>query len=273
METCRHSLCHKIIPRNIFSVFGANDFCLSQAGFLARFVQINPGSDMNRIKPHRIIMFVCVVALIGIAIYNVQRRGEKQQAQAAAEVKQKADAEAAKVKAIQDAAVEHERFITKYVNIGIAKKTGNQMVAVAVASETGSMNHAIGSALVSRFKTDHVQLTDSFFKPELVTDGLFLKTFNGATDLFNKLELAKSLDALLLARQIVQYETNADLNNVITVNMSLEVTTLPVTGQIQSQSWTFTANGSGFRRGEARMQAEERIIKQLESNTNMSLGF
>ena len=147
------------------------------------------------------------------------------------------------------------------------------MVAVAVASETSSMNHAVAVALMNRFKADHVQLTDSFFKPELVTDGLFGSAFNGSSDLFNKLELTKSLDALLLARQTVQYETNPDFNNAITANMTLEITALPVAGQIQSQSWTFSANGVGIRRGEARMQAEGRIIKQVETSTNMSLGF
>ena len=116
-------------------------------------------------------------------------------------------------------------------------------------------------------------MTDSFFKPELVTGGLFNSAFNGSTDLFNKLELVKSLNALLLARQNVQYETNTDLNNIITASMSLEIAVLPVVGQIQSQSWMFTANGTGFRRNEARMQAEERIIKQIQTDTKMSLGF
>jgi hypothetical protein len=77
-------------------------------------------------------------------------------------------------------------------------------------------------------------------------DSLFNNVFNGSSDLFNKLELAKSLDAVLLARQNVQYETNNDLDNVITANMTLEISALPVAGQIQSQSWTFTANGTGF---------------------------
>ena len=147
------------------------------------------------------------------------------------------------------------------------------MVAVAVASENRSMNHAMAVALISHFKTDRVQLTDSFLKPELVADGLFNTAFNGSSDLFNKLDLAKSLDALLLARQTVEYETNVDLNNIITASMTVEIATLPVAGQSQSQSWSLTANGAGFRRGDARMQAEERIIKQIESDTKMSLGL
>ena len=239
---------------------------------------------MIRKKLPRVILFVCVMAVITTLIYVWQSGREKQKVDVEAKEKQvaiqkeeqqrqQAEKEAATAKAIQLAAAEHQMFVEKYVDTGVTKRPGSQMVAVAVASENNSMNHAVGVALISRFKTDRVQLTDSFFKPELVTGGLFNSAFNGSTDLFNKLELVKSLNALLLARQNVQYETNTDLNNIITASMSLEIAVLPVVGQIQSQSWMFTANGTGFRRNEARMQAEERIIKQIQTDTKMSLGF
>lgn len=238
---------------------------------------------MNRINPIRVVSFVCVLVVFTILIRAVQSHRAEQKATAAAQVEQKAavkkadeiaqiNAEQSRQKAVQDAAADHERFLTKYVNTNITKRAGSQMVAVAVASETRSMNHAIGAALVNHFKAQRVQLTDSFFKPELVTEGLFDAAFNGDSGLFNKLELAKSLDALLLARQEVQYETNADLNNVVTAAMHVEIATLPVAGQIESHSWTFSANGAGIRRADARMQAEERIIKQIEADTKMSLG-
>ena len=239
---------------------------------------------MNRIKPARIVLFVCVLAVIAIFIHSIQSRREKQAADAAEEVRQNAEREAAATKAIKDtteateqaaktAATEHKNFLEKYVDTGITKKAASHMVAVAVTSETRAMNHAVAVALISHFKADHVQLTDSFFKPELVTDALFSSAFNGSSDLFKKLELAKSLDALLLARQTVNYQTNADLNGLITAYMTLEITALPVAGQIQSQSWTLSAKGAGFQNSEARMQAEERIIKQIETDAKMSLGF
>ncbi|MGD0206151.1 MAG: hypothetical protein ABSC89_00865 [Verrucomicrobiota bacterium] len=239
---------------------------------------------MNRRILQRLIVFTCVMtAVIGL-IYSIQSRREKRKAAALAQQQlelanataaQKAaqNAAAERERAVQDAAHEHRIFLEKYVDTGITKTARNQLIAVAVASEYRSMNHAVAAALVTRFKTDHVQLTDSFFKPELVTDGLFNSVFNGSSDLFNKLELAKSLDALLLARQDVQYSTNKDLDNTITANMRLEVVTLPVAGQAESQEWTFTANGIGFRPAEARMQAEERIIKQIANDTNLSLSL
>lgn len=232
----------------------------------------------------RVIAFTCVVAIIAAFIYNIQARREKEQAmlaqhemaqkaKAAEQVKHEAEQAAATNREVATATAERQHFLGKYVNTNITKKSGSQLVAVAVESENHSMNHTVAVALMSRFKADHVQLTDSFFKPELVTDDLFGEAFKGSTDLFGKLELTKSLDSMLLGREEVQYSTNPNIENTITANMSLEIVSLPVAGQIQSQSWTLTAAGIGFRREAARLQAEERIIQQIQASTNMSLGF
>jgi hypothetical protein len=190
----------------------------------------------------------------------------------AAAAAQKAASEAAATaqKAAKEAADAHAEFLTRYTNTNFTRNPGIKMAAVAVAGENGTMNHAIGAALVNRFKGERLDLNDSFFKPALVSDGLFNDAFNGASDLFNKLELAKSLDALLLGRQDVQYSTNAALENIVTANMHLEMVVLPVAGQIQSQDWKFMATGAGTGPAEARQQAEERVIKQISTDTNMS---
>lgn len=249
-------------------------------------------------------MFVCVVVAIAFLVRSVQTRREAQAAQAATEVAEAARRSAAAAtererrtaaealqkqaeqavalarrrteqaqqkKLAQDAAAEHERFLTRYVNTNFTKAAGKQTVAVAVASDTDTMNHAIGAALVTHLQADPLQLTDSFFKPELVTDGLFAQAFNGATELFNKLELTKFVGALVLAKQDVEYETKPGLNNVVTAVMKLEIITLPVTGQSASQSWTLHANGAGIRRADARAQAEERILKQIATDSKLTL--
>jgi len=136
----------------------------------------------------------------------------------------------------------------------------------------GKLNGAVSTALAIYFKDEPVELLSSFFKPEFVSDKLFTEVFNGSTDVLHKLELANSLDALLLARQTVRYSTNRSLENVITANMRLEVTVLQVAGTVQSKTWTFTANGAGFKPGDARSLAEERLIKQIGSDTKMSLN-
>jgi hypothetical protein len=223
-------------------------------------------------------VFLGVVAVVTVAIFGVQKHFADKERMATEETKRKSD-ERKKIanaqsrqKALQSAAAaEHERFLTKYVNTNITKRAGSQMVAVAVVSEAGTINHAIGATLVKHFQREGVQFTDSFFKPEMATDGLFSTALNGSSDLFTRLELAKSLDAVLLARQQVQYETNSDLKNIVTAAMQLEVVVLPVAGRMESKSWQFSANGAAFRPADARMQAEERIVKKIETNATMTL--
>ncbi len=128
------------------------------------------------------------------------------------------------------------------------------------------------TALVSRFKNEPVEIVSSLFKPAFVADGLFQEAFNGSGDPFDKLDLKNSLVGAVLARQEVDYTQNAALENVISVTMQLKVAVVPVSGQGIGKTWTFTASGPGFTKEVARQAAEDRLIKQITADTNMSLG-
>jgi hypothetical protein len=88
--------------------------------------------------------------------------------------------------------------------------------------------------------------------------------------LSRKLELTNSLDALLLAHQSVEYSSNPSLENVLTANMKLKILAASIIGNAKSQTWTFTAVGTGFKQTDARAMAEERLIKQINADTNIS---
>jgi hypothetical protein len=62
------------------------------------------------------------------------------------------------------------------------------------------------------------------------------------------------------------------LENVITASMELELTAFPLDASAEPRTWTFRAPGPGFKQGDARAMAEERIIKQIVSDTKMSLA-
>jgi hypothetical protein len=237
---------------------------------------------MNRINLRRAILFACTLACIAVLLYAWQdHRDERKAAEIMAQQQKQAsavfaqnEAEAEKqatFKAEQDAASERARFIAQYVNTNFTRTPNIELIAIACAAENGTMNHAISSALANRFKTPNIKFASSFFKPTLVTEGVFDEVFNGSGDMFKKLDLAKYLDGLLLARQDVQYSTNPDLNNVVTADMHVQVVTLSVSGQIESKAWTFASKGAGFNPADARIQAEERIIKQIAGDTNMIL--
>ena len=241
---------------------------------------------MNKIPYGREILFGCVMALIAAGIYFIktshdnkkaarlqqeaaqqQKIAEQQQQEAERQKQQQAELQ----RAAAAVAAEKEKFLG-FVNTNIVRNSGEEMIAVACASETGTMNSAIGDALATHFKRDHVKFVSSFFRPTMITDGSFDAVFTGSKEAFKKMELEKSLDGLLLAKQDVQYAKNDALDGVITADMHVQIVTLPVTGQIESQSWTLSAKGTGFNNADARMQAEERIIHQINANTNMALS-
>jgi len=238
---------------------------------------------MNGINSKLAIAFICVLGIIAIfengALDQIRQRHaqkiatriaqEQEQASLQAQQQQR---EAATRKDAQDAAAAHVRFMAMYVDTGFTRMSGTKTIAVVVASEDGTRNSVVSDALINRFKKEPVQLVSSFFKPAFVSDGLFNDAFVNSNDLFNRLELQKSLDGLLLAQEKVQYSSNPSLQNVITASMELDVKTLLIGSQAEKQTWTFTAAGAGFTQADARAQAEERLIKQITNDTKMTLN-
>jgi hypothetical protein len=228
---------------------------------------------MSKIDPQRATVFIIVFAIIALCLYSAKHRNWKDtQSTASQEQIQEAQQRAAEARmAAEDAAAKHAAYLARYLNAGFSRKPGVQTVAIVVASENGRLNPSVSTALASHFQNGTVETISSFFTPEFVSDGLFNDVFNGSTSVFNNLELARSLNAVLLARQTVQISKDASMENLVSANMQLEVTLVSVATRGQSQSWTFTANGAGFNTQAARQAAEERLIKQIAKDTRMSL--
>jgi hypothetical protein len=186
--------------------------------------------------------------------------------------KARADEQAAQAQATQVAAEERARYRARYLNSGFERQPGVAAIGVAIASEQGTVNYALASALTRRLQTDQVRLLTSFFKPEFMADQLLAEVFSGQTAVFTRLELANFMEGVLVGRQRVEYSTNAALENTVTANLHLELMALPVALTSQGQSWDFVATGAGFRPQEARKLAEERLIEQIDRNTNLVLA-
>ncbi|MGO8677904.1 MAG: hypothetical protein ACLQVX_18800 [Limisphaerales bacterium] len=129
----------------------------------------------------------------------------------------------------------------------------------------------MATAVTGRCKPGHLNILSAFFTPQFVSQGLFSDAFNGSATVSRDLDLPNYVDMLLLGRQTVLYSTNAGLNNLVSANMHLDLNAMPVGAWGQNQGWTFIANGAGFRPGDARAMAEERLAKQI-ARTNFDLG-
>lgn len=172
----------------------------------------------------------------------------------------------------EEIAKEHADYVAKYVN-SEKREPGAKMLAIAIVSEQGEFNRSLASAIEERIKSGGMKALQSQFTPSFIADGLFTEAFGGTMSVFDKLDLALSLDAVLLGRQTVEYEAHPTLENTITARMSLETVFVPLGKRGRSKSWTFTANGPGFSEKQARSMAEERIVKQIKAATNLSVPF
>ena len=180
--------------------------------------------------------------------------------------------EPVKPKTPEELAAERATFLARYMNDRPSRSPGVASVAIVAVNEVGTLNGTLASILAEHIKGSGVKTYTSLFTPEFVSGGLFDEAFNDSPRPIETLELGEVLDILLLARQSVEYSTNPSLENVLTANLRLEVTRSSVARRGDGQTWTFTAAGAGFKRADAFKAAEERIVKQIATDTNIVIS-
>jgi hypothetical protein len=240
---------------------------------------------MRKIEPWKTWTFVGSLAVLGfvIRLIVVPFPSETEQAQSSSTGTANANSTmqapvpnavvVANQKTPEQLAAERARYLARYLNIREERRQGTTVIGVAVVGDGNKLNGALGTILANRIKSASVRSLTSVFTPEFVSDGLFEKAFHDSSDVFSDLELGKIMNAALLARQTVEYSTTASLENLITANMQLEVMLVSISPRSTSQTWTFTANGPGFKQSDARLAAEERIVKQLTNDTRISTAL
>jgi len=175
------------------------------------------------------------------------------------------------IKTPEELAAEHEAYLAKYLSIRPHREPAVGTVAIAVVSDGAKFNEALAAAVGERIKPDGVKVLPRLFTPEFVSDGLFTKTFSGSTEGVRGLDLTNFVDSLLCGREVVEYSTNSELQTTISAHLRLELTSFRITAAGPDKSWTFAANGVGFRQGDALALAEDRLLKQI-ARTNFDMG-
>jgi hypothetical protein len=167
-------------------------------------------------------------------------------------------------------AAEREQYIERIMNSRPTRTAGTRTLAIVAVNENQKLNSTLGKALAERVKGAQTKALTSLFTPEFISEGLFQATFDESPKAIDELGLRDRLDMILLAQQKVEYTTNPSLENVLTASMTLEVKLVSVSKRGESQAWTFTSSGAGFTKSDARKAAEERIIKEISTDTNIS---
>jgi len=164
--------------------------------------------------------------------------------------------------------------IDRYLTAGeYSRKPGVKQVAIAVSKDTGGYHRGLTKLLSTSLKTNSVEFLPALFQPEFLSDGLFARAWEGASNPIDLLDLQTFLDAIVLGRERVKYTVNPpSLANVITANLELEVTMMRVKNPKDAQTYTYSTVGVGFQNDAARAMAEEKLMKQLAGDTKMSLA-
>lgn len=191
---------------------------------------------------------------------------EQQKAQADLAAKEAAE------RVAQNAKAEHDKYLARYIDNTFIKTAGKKCVAILVVSDSGNASNSFKDDLRNHLDGNGIRFLPSFFNSPFITEGFFQNTFNGSSDPITKLDLQNFLDGMVLARQRVEFSKNSSaLANTITANVRLEVAIVSVGGGIQSQTRTFSGTGVAFSQADAQSLAEERIIKQINADTKLTL--
>ena len=173
---------------------------------------------------------------------------------------------------LEDEAVKRQQIAARLYDTSFTRKPGTTALAVLAADEDGKINQSINTALANHFRSGSTQIQTSFFKLEFVSTGVFSEILDGSNEFFDTMEIAKKLDATVFARQTVTYSQTAELNNLISATVKLDITLIPLSSHGDRKKWSFTAYGPGFSKEVARGAAEERLIKQITDDTKMVLN-
>lgn len=139
-------------------------------------------------------------------------------------------------------------------------------IAVLIVTEDGKPNKLLSNAFVTLLNSNGFNSTASLFTSDFVSDGLFSSVFGGSKVPIEKLELPGLADTLLLGQQTVNYSANPGLENLITAEMILNFSTLPLNNRAREYTQKLKVLGAELEKRErARAVAEERIIEQLQS--------
>jgi hypothetical protein len=161
--------------------------------------------------------------------------------------------------ALQRAADELKAYRIRYLGDHNARYS----IAVMVADENGKPNESLAQSICTILDTNGLTTTASLFTPDFIADGLFGQMLSGSKEAFDKLQLTNTVQAVMLARQSVEYSTNAALG-AITATMTFDAGAFSTSGFQMIFANSVKVAGPGLTCLEARNMAEERVLKQLQ---------
>ena len=213
---------------------------------------------------------ICILAVTALAInWCFWNRNHSQSSYA---FTGKASAANESQKAEFTAKEEHDKYVAHYINAEIKRGRDSKLVPILVVTEDGTIDRTLTHALSQHVKSDGVSPVESYFKPEVLSDGLFTGLFYESNQMRQNLDLDKSVDGLIFGKLSVDYSSNPTLQNVITARVSLEVVVQATQSHEAGTATTLNVSGAGFDEKAARIAAIERLLIEIEKDKKISLN-
>lgn len=143
--------------------------------------------------------------------------------------------------------------------------------AVLIVDELNRQNMQLSFAASELLSGSGLPSTPGFFTPAFIEDGLFAKTFSGQSDALIGLPFTNITRSVVLGQQRVSYSTNSQLENLITANMTIDVSAISSSSLRSIFSTSVNASGAGLTLQGARQMAQERCYSQLTNTAFASL--
>jgi hypothetical protein len=231
---------------------------------------------MNRIEPWRAWTFVGTLAVAAFIINGTQRRPVERPTESLLVERPRTLPTTREETPISPEELarrkeeEKSRFRARYLQQSQLENPTQRIFAVAAVKVPGVFSGPLSATITSTLSSSAASSIQNLFTHQFIVDGLFDEIFGGNLRALTDLELAKRIKTLVLARESVEYSRTPELENVITASMEVEVLAFDVASLTESGAWIFRANGAGFREPDARALAEERLIKQIKTDTKFS---
>jgi len=131
--------------------------------------------------------------------------------------------------------------------------------------DNGKANRTMSSRIADLLRKQGKRIgSPSLFSGAFVSNGDFDRLFDGSADDAARLETQTFFKYAILGRRSVSFaQQGAELENVLTATVTLELHVLASQSGAIVDSATFAQNGPGFSQSKAEQAANERVLEEV----------
>ena len=151
------------------------------------------------------------------------------------------------------------------LNDSFKNKKGSNEMAVLIINADNSINADLSQKIAAIYKNGKgYNTTTSLLSTQFITDGLFIKVFNGEKFDFAKQKIKGYADFLCLGKLTTEITNSSVSTNMLEAALNLELKIVNTSNGAAINSFSKNKKGIGFSKQQAIEVATENIINDLK---------